>query len=285
MPKSGQTWSSTFLARSELLSDFSELATPLLSAGGWPTLADYTLAAEIQREQRAPDLVALSFAPARPKRGRGRRGEAVELENSYDGSIALRREIPCLVASYHDWFNALVWMAFPRTKRALHARQFRALKESVSDGMATLPNRRSREQDALTIFDEGGCVVVRAAEAADCVVRAKGGRDGAPPGERWVGSRDAGESLGERADTRLVIFGHALMEHVSLSSAPVHAVAMLIEHPGAVLPAGLALFEFLDQALAARVTDPQEFAAPRRDPVVWIEPPNGAWLDALPTAP
>jgi len=52
----------------------------------------------------------------------------------------------------HDWFNALAWLAFPRTKariNALHA--------------AEIPReqgRRGRLRDLLTIFDEGGALVV-----------------------------------------------------------------------------------------------------------------------------
>ena len=51
----------------------------------------------------------------------------------------------------HDFFNALAWLAFPRTKariNALHA--------------AEIPRergRRGRLRDLLTIFDEGGAIV------------------------------------------------------------------------------------------------------------------------------
>src|SRR6185503_10837953 len=53
--------------------------------------------------------------------------------------------------SLHDYFNALAWLAFPRTKariNALHA--------------AEIPRergRRGRLRDLLTIFDEGGAIV------------------------------------------------------------------------------------------------------------------------------
>ena len=51
----------------------------------------------------------------------------------------------------HDWFNALAWLAFPRTKariNALHA------AEIPREG-----GRRGRLRDLLTIFDEGGAIV------------------------------------------------------------------------------------------------------------------------------
>jgi len=51
----------------------------------------------------------------------------------------------------HDFFNALAWLAFPRTKakvNALHA------AEIPREG-----GRRGRLRDLLTIFDEGGAIV------------------------------------------------------------------------------------------------------------------------------
>jgi hypothetical protein len=53
--------------------------------------------------------------------------------------------------SLHDLFNALAWLAFPRTKasiNALHAAE-----------MPREQGRRGRLRDLLTIFDEGGAIV------------------------------------------------------------------------------------------------------------------------------
>src|SRR5690606_26753214 len=96
---------------------------------------------------------ALRFAPQSKKPRRAKRGP-VELDQLYDGSIALRGEVPCLAQSYHDLFNAVIFAAFPLAKYALHARQFRALRERVTPGVTRLPEARTREQDALTVFDE-----------------------------------------------------------------------------------------------------------------------------------
>lgn len=64
----------------------------------------------------------------------------------------------------HDLFNALCWLAFPRTKariNALHA--------------AAIPNEggtRSRLRDLLTIFDEGGALVACADAELNALLRA-----------------------------------------------------------------------------------------------------------------
>ena len=55
--------------------------------------------------------------------------------------------------NWHDLFNALVWLRWPRTKRALNLRQ--------CEDIASIGKRqRTRGQCALTHFDEAGAVVL-----------------------------------------------------------------------------------------------------------------------------
>jgi len=73
------------------------------------------------------------------------------------GRVQTRRGNP------HDLFNALCWLAFPRTKariNALHA------AEIPREG-----GRRGRLRDLLTIFDEGGALVACADAALIALVR------------------------------------------------------------------------------------------------------------------
>jgi hypothetical protein len=72
-------------------------------------------------------------------------------------------EVHSRPASRHDLFNALCWLAFPRTKariNALHA------AEIPREG-----GRRGRLRDLLTIFDEGGAVVACADASLNALVR------------------------------------------------------------------------------------------------------------------
>src|SRR5262249_15172763 len=60
-------------------------------------------------------------------------------------------EVQSRAGSLHDLFNALAWLAFPRTKaliNALHA------EEIPREG-----GRRGRRRDLLTLLDEGGAIV------------------------------------------------------------------------------------------------------------------------------
>ncbi len=257
VPKSGQPWDASFMDRSVLLRELRTIARPLLGGASWPTLDAYGAFVEAERSARAGELPVVRFAPP----ARRVRSQPVQIEQLYDGSIALRGEVPCVGSSYHDFLNALVWGAFPRAKRALHARQYRALTGWVPQASARLPNRRTREQDALALFDEGGSVVV--------VPSDEGAREWcAVPRELAAGS-----------SARIVLFGHALMEHVCFESSPVSSAALLLfmDRP---VPDGRELIDRVDRALAARLENPAELAEPTFDRVLSIEPPDRACLEA-----
>ena len=95
--------------------------------------------------------------------------------------------------SLHDVFNALAWLAFPRTKariNALHAAE-----------MPRERGRRGRRRDLLTIFDEGGAIVACADGELIAMLRAF----------RW---KELFWTHRERvrAAMRCLVFGHAVME-------------------------------------------------------------------------
>jgi hypothetical protein len=261
VPKSGQLWQPEFLERSPLLRELCEIGQPLFRGSDWPALEAYTELAERERQARAGELAAVRFAPPQPRPRRARRRAPLDPRQLYDGRIALEREVPCLRSSYHDLLNVLAWAAFPRAKRALHARQFRALSAWLPASSPQLPNRRTREQDALALFDEGGSVLVLSDELA-----------------ARLGSVQEGTLAISDAPARLVLFGHALMEHVCFEGSRVRSAALLlrVEPP---LPEGRALLERVDEAIAQRLADGRELIHPDGfDRAVSIEPPGAAWV-------
>lgn len=263
VPKSGQRWDPGFLKRSALLADLRALGAPLLGGASWPSLERCSELVEAERRARASDLPPVRFAPPLPRK----RALPIDIEQLYDGRIALRGEVPCLGTSYHDLLNVLVWAAFPRAKRALHARQYRALQAWLPPGSGRLPNRRTREQDALALFDEGGSVLV--ASAADAAALREALAAGAAPELALPGA------------ARVVLFGHAVMEHLCFESAALSSAALVVELEPP-LPEGRALLDRVDRALAARLADPRELASPVFDAVLALEPPDGAGLRAEP---
>jgi hypothetical protein len=278
VPKSGQLWDEHFLERSALLGELRALAEPLLRGATWPSLEACSAFVEVERRARAPELGPVRFAPpiprsrSRPIDSRSRpiessrpidsRSRPIEIGQLYDGRIALHGEVPCLGTSYHDLLNVLVWAAFPRAKRALHARQYRALEAWLPPAAARLPNRRTREQDALALFDEGGSVLVLPpALGAALPISA------------------SGQGLPLEAGARVLLFGHAVMEHVCFEASELSSAALVVglEPP---LPEGRALLDRVDHALAARLANPREFLLPVFDAVLTIQPPDRAWVRA-----
>jgi hypothetical protein len=130
-----------------------------------------------------------------------------ELEVHRSGRVQTRP------GSLHDLFNALVWLAFPRTKariNALHA--------------ARIPHeggRRGRLRDMLTLFDEGGAIVGCADPALIDMVRAHRWRE-----LFWDNRRDV------LAGMRIRVLGHAVLEK-ALAPYPGITCKALFVAPGA----------------------------------------------------
>jgi len=205
---------------------------------------------------RAADVPPLAFAP-HVKRTRRQRGTPIDIDALYDGLITTRHQVPTRDADWHDLFNALVFASFPRSKRALHARQYAQLKLRVGQGATKLPGARSREQDTLTLFDEGGSFVA-GGRAALQPLRALEQTDTAHERELFCDALRAGVQARE-----LVVapFGHALFEHKAARLRGPSSFAYLLELPELTLERA-ALVTALDQAFTRVLCDPARFCSP-----------------------
>jgi hypothetical protein len=195
----------------------------------------------------APELSRLHFvaAPAHKPRRRGAR--PIVLADLYEGQIVERGQVPTRLDDWHDFFNALTFAAFPRAKWALHRRQYELLKGRVGPDTRRLPGARTREQDALALFDEGGIALVVAPAIAH--------------GRSQAQLAASAAALCRAGQARAVPFGHALHEHL-IEGLPcplgtVHALA--IEPAGLSAPALLAR---VDQALAGDLAHSALFVEP-----------------------
>ncbi|MBC8021720.1 MAG: DUF3025 domain-containing protein [Burkholderiales bacterium] len=73
----------------------------------------------------------------------------------YELHIAESGEVETRPENWHDLFNALVWIAFPRAKAMINAQHAAILEE----GGESEAKHRGPARDALTVFDEGGVIV------------------------------------------------------------------------------------------------------------------------------
>lgn len=175
---------------------------------GWPDAARLSrLAAELGTAPRTESGHALRFvAPA------GGARESYELRVFETGCVETRPR------NWHDLFNALAWLAFPRAKARLNALHAAAIPHEGA--------QRGRLRDMLTIFDEGGAIVACADPELAALIRSF----------RWR------ELFWERrsrvlSHLRIVVFGHAVLEKALAPWPGITCKALFVELGRALLAA------------------------------------------------
>lgn len=150
---------------------------------------------------------------------------------AYEEHIHRTGEVPTR-DNLHDFFNALVWLTFPRAKAALNALQAAAI---ARDGVGP---RRGALRDAATLIDENAVLLVT---PRDDLVDALAAHDWR---RLFVVHRAAWH-----AEVRAIAFGHALMEKLTAPYPGVTAHALHVRlGPDAPLAA-------IDASIAAALDD------------------------------
>lgn len=156
---------------------------------------------QLGERQGLDDLNALAEASAYPPvtaAGRPVRycPPASTSAREYEQRVFDSGQVETRAANLHDFFNALAWLAFPRTKAAINARHVECI---ASEGKVRGPLR-----DLLTLVDEGGVVVA-------CTDPILAGFEALVRAFSWQ------ELFWERrealaADARFVLLGHSAYE-------------------------------------------------------------------------
>jgi hypothetical protein len=228
-------WDPEFIERSPMLDPLREVASKLRAHSQWPArrALDALLA---ERELTTGGGARLHLVPPSSS------GE------SYESRIYLRGEMQYRECEWHDFFNLLTWLVYPRTKRALNAAHHDALTRTPVPTAAT--GTRGRVRDALTVFDESGVIVVSSDTSLLADVHAF---DWKP---LFWGRRER-----VRAEMRFVLFGHAMFEKALRPYVGMTAHALLIPVSDEVVSSEAALqlqsIDALASAEVAALTTPQ----------------------------
>ena len=163
----------------------------------------------------------------------------------YEARIFASGEVPTRAGDWHDFFNALAWCAWPRTKAACNRLHLAELHARTAAG---LPGRGPR-RDALTQFDECGVVVVSTDAELPALLAA----------HEWE------EALWTRRarlqqTTRFLVFGHGTWDQLRAPFVGLCAKALyrVVDPAWLALPAADALAEtdaWLAAHLAATIGD------------------------------
>ncbi|HSD38045.1 MAG TPA: DUF3025 domain-containing protein [Rhodocyclaceae bacterium] len=163
-------------------------------------------------------------------------GSAYESFISATGCIPTRDNL-------HDWFNALVWLSFPRIKRQLNALQAAQIER------AGIGQTRGAARDAVTIFDENAALLVVSDSVQGRSVLA------ALREHAWHSAfLDQRDSFGQHAEVWL--FGHALMEKLVTPYKGITGHAWVVTAPEEFrLQSHAARREWLDLHVANQLTE------------------------------
>jgi Protein of unknown function (DUF3025) len=137
----------------------------------------------------------------------------------YETSIAATGEIPTR-ENFHDLFNALQWLSFPKLKSAINAGHARMLGERGDAEART----RSVPRDVLTMFDESGIIVASSDESLLQVIRNFSWQ------QLFVERRED-----VRRNMRFLLCGHGLLEKSLAPFIGITAKAILLHVDHATL--------------------------------------------------
>ena len=155
----------------------------------------------------------------------------------YEERVHARGEIMTRPDNWHDFFNALVWLRFPRAKRALNDVHLRFIRRSGTRA------QRGPVRDALTQFDESGIVVASADASLLDLLAARRWKE-----LFWTRRPDVVASM------RFLVFGHGLYDALR---APFYGIcgraAVFVVDRTVIGSDAPALCSAVDPLLAARL--------------------------------
>lgn len=200
----------------------SPLFNPLLPAiqkfqfkQTWPLLADYNnIVMQSEKVVAAASGKSILFVT---------QDKSSDFTSQYEPRIYLEGEVQTREDNWHDFFNMLVWLTFPRAKAILNKQQYTLLKNRID-----ISNKRSAAENFLTLFDENGLIVVSSnSELLDLIKNF-----------RWK------ELFWQRREEvinemRFFIFGHSLYEKGLNPYVGMTAKSILFTVPTDFIPRGL----------------------------------------------
>ena len=191
---------------------------------------------------------------ARPERSEGTDSKAVPTfilpparalsAIDFERRVVEQNELIVRPNSLHDLMNAMVWLTFPKTKRAIS-------EAHVALGVNKDGKTRPRRRDVLTLFDESGIIILSDSDALRTMNQQHQWR------ELFVT---------HRADfvqqTRPILFGHGAMEQLGKQLPQVHR-GLTVKALWLPLPITTTLAQ-LDEYLSTRIVGGESLSEQER---------------------
>lgn len=162
-------------------------------------------------------------------------------ESQYEPRCYLNGEVQTREHNWHDLFNALVWLVFPRAKAAINLRHYQAL-QGAHDGHS----QRGRVRDMATLLDESGVIVVSADKMLGELLRGFRWKE-----LFWQHRQRVREAMG------FYVFGHGLHEKMLRPYVGMTGQGLLLDVEPAFFTWPLVeQMAHVDQRVAAYLADP-----------------------------
>jgi hypothetical protein len=129
----------------------------------------------------------------------------------YEQRIFQRGVIATREDNWHDLFNAMMWLKYPKIKSALNARQWGDIERH---GLKT----RTPSQCAMTLFDEAGAIVTMPDEMLACWKQ-----------HDWHGLFISHADAWHKGSARVAVFGHALLDHALVTETLLVAKCIVLD--------------------------------------------------------
>ncbi len=148
-------WDARFFTRSSIFEPFLPLSAFISAFNTWPTSQDLnTLRQRISTDIATFSGMPIQFAPQVNENADSANDHSSVLP--YERSIHLTGTVPTRPENWHDFFNALVWLTFPKAKAALNQIHVQSLNQAMQHKNKV----RGPLRDAATLFDESGVIVL-----------------------------------------------------------------------------------------------------------------------------
>ncbi|MBL1261715.1 MAG: DUF3025 domain-containing protein [Thiotrichaceae bacterium] len=238
-------WDSLFFERSPIfntLDGFKSWYRSFLSE--WPVLDDYQ---QLLAQQDEPVMTRNGFplciVPQADKPG--------SFEQHYAPRIYISGEIQTRIENWHDFFQLLSWIMFPRTKAMINETHIPLAQARIESGADI--GRRSPLENLLSLFDEGGAVVISSDESLLQMVR-----DFHWKSLFW----QQREALQEKLTC--IVFGHAMYEKGLEPYIGMTANAILLHCDETFFQlSNEQQLAWVDEALLVALADREQFSVPK----------------------
>lgn len=242
---SEQKWDANFASFSpifEPLNFWAERFSQFKEA--WPELKDY----QAVLDEEGQPIQTLSGQQVKIVHQDGKPGHFNE---HYAPRIYLTGEIQTRTENWHDFFQFLTWFMFPKTKAVINSIHVPAAQARIDNNIEL--GRRSPVENMLSLFDEGGAVILSSDESLLQLISEF----------KWK------ELFWQRRDElekklKLVTFGHALYEKglspyigMTANCILLHVDAQLLEQSNSQQLA------YIDQELSQLFSRGEQYVQPK----------------------